>query len=405
MKKFIDTNILLNKKYLDALKDEEHFLVSSETIIELENIKTSCRDEDTKYKARNAVRFLRDNEKLYSVILVNKAHYKEVEKYGIPVTADSLIVACAASCNDCEFVSDDILCRLIARDIFKIPIGYIGFKNTDSYLGYKIVSLTDEELSEFYSGISTNRFNCLINEYLIIKNVAGDIVDKFKWDGNKYSTVNYRQLNNSFSGKIKPKNIEQELAFDLLQDGNIKVKVLRGKAGTGKDFLMSSTALDLIGRKKSDKIIWIRNNVEVKNSRPIGFLPGTKDDKLKPTAMPFADHVGGEYSLDILIGQGKVVIEHFGTIRGRDLKNSIVICSEAENMTREHIQLLISRISEGSELWINGDVSQVDDDIFENNSGITSVIEALRGKDLFGYVELQKTERGKVAEMAELLNL
>jgi PhoH-like ATPase len=126
--------------------------------------------------------------------------------------------------------------------------------------------------------------------------------------------------------------------------------------------------------------------------------------KSLPFAMPMADHVGGKDGLEMLIQQGKVEIEHLGFIRGRDIKNTIIMCSEAENMTKEHIQLLISRIGEGSALWLNGDFKQIDDKIFEGNNGLYNVINKLKGNSRFGYVQLQKTERSETAALADLLD-
>ena len=85
---------------------------------------------------------------------------------------------------------------------------------------------------------------------------------------------------------------------------------------------MSSAAVDLIEKGKYEKIVWIRNNIEVKNSKPIGHLPGDYKEKLLPFAMPLADHLGGVDSLEIMIGQGRIEIVHLGFIRGRDIKNS-----------------------------------------------------------------------------------
>jgi PhoH-like ATPase len=141
----------------------------------------------------------------------------------------------------------------------------------------------------------------------------------------------------------------------------------------------------------------------VKNSKDIGFLPGTSDDKLMPYAMPLADHVGGIDGLKMLITQGKIELQHLGFIRGRDIKNAIVYCTEAENMTKEHIQLLIGRLAEGSTLWLNGDFKQVDDAIFERNSGLKQTINSLKGNKLFGCVELNTTERSETAQLADLL--
>ena len=123
-----------------------------------------------------------------------------------------------------------------------------------------------------------------------------------------------------------------------------------------------------------------------------------------PYAMIMADHVGGLDSLDLLIKQDKIELQHLGLIRGRDIKNSIIICSESENMTKEHVQLLIGRVGENSMLWLNGDQRQVDKQVFENNNGLMTAIRKLSGHELFAHVHLEKTERSATAAMADLLD-
>ena len=150
--------------------------------------------------------------------------------------------------------------------------------------------------------------------------------------------------------------------------------------------------------------MWVRNNIEVKNSKPIGHLPGDYKDKLLPFAMPLADHLGGVDSLELMMSQGKIEIVHLGFIRGRDIKDSIIICSEAENMTKEHIQLLLGRVGDGSSLWINGDYKQVDEKVFRENNGLITAIDKLKGHHRFGFVKLLKTERSETAAMADLLD-
>ena len=167
---------------------------------------------------------------------------------------------------------------------------------------------------------------------------------------------------------------------------------------------MSAAAIDLIEKEVFEKIVYVRNNIEVKNSKPIGFLPGGYNEKILPFAMPLADHLGGVGGLNYMIDQGKIEIVHLGFIRGRDIKNSIIFCSEAENMTKEHIQLLIGRVGEGSSLWINGDFKQCDNEVFEKNSGLMIAVDKLKGHPRFGYVKLLKTERSETAAMADLLD-
>lgn len=273
------------------------------------------------------------------------------------------------------------------------------------YYGFRDAVMSDDEMSEFYSSErNENTYGCLQNEYLVLKNEGGQVCDQFKWNGTHYIKVPYKQVNTRFIGKVKPRNLQQQLALDMLYDQDITVKVLVGKFGTGKDYLMTSAAVDQLERGKFDKIVWVRNNIEVKNSKPIGHLPGDYKDKLLPFAMPLADHLGGIEGLEYMLSNNKVELVHLGFIRGRDIKNSIIMCSEAENMTKEHIQLLLGRVGEGSSLWINGDYKQVDGDVFMKNSGLIIAVDKLKGHPRFGFVKLLKTERSETAAMADLLD-
>lgn len=56
---------------------------------------------------------------------------------------------------------------------------------------------------------------------------------------------------------------------------------------------MVVNALQLVLEKKFDKIVWVRNNINVKDTKELGALPGNEFDKLLPFVMPLADHVGG----------------------------------------------------------------------------------------------------------------
>ena len=166
---------------------------------------------------------------------------------------------------------------------------------------------------------------------------------------------------------------------------------------------MLSHALHFINNKKYKKILWVRNNIEVKDTNPIGALPDGIKDKLLPFAEIMSDHLDGTNNLLYLISSNKIEIEHLGFMRGRDIKNSIILCSDAENMTKEHMQLLVGRISDNSALWINGDVSQVDSSIFERNNGLTAITDSLLGNTKFGYIKLNNVERSETAMLADLI--
>ena len=273
------------------------------------------------------------------------------------------------------------------------------------YTGFKDIVLTNpNDINALYDPKINETFGCLENEYLIARDEKEEVIDLFKCKDGRLAQVPYKAIESKFAGKIKPRNIQQKLGIDMLYDTDTTIKILTGKFGTGKDLLMSSAAIDLIEKGYFDKLVYVRNNIEVKNSKPIGHLPGSSNEKLLPFAMCLADHVGGVDGLSYMIEKGVVEVVHLGFIRGRDIKNSIILCSEAENLTKEHIQLLIGRVGEGSSLWINGDFKQTDLAIFERNNGLMIAIDRLKGHPRFGYVKLIKTERSETAAMADLLD-
>ena len=273
------------------------------------------------------------------------------------------------------------------------------------YTGFKDIVLTNpNDINALYDPKINETFGCLENEYLIARDEKEEVIDLFKCKDGRLAQVPYKAIESKFAGKIKPRNIQQKLGIDMLYDTDTTIKILTGKFGTGKDLLMSSAAIDLIEKGYFDKLVYVRNNIEVKNSKPIGHLPGSSNEQLLPFAMCLADHVGGVDGLSYMIEKGVVEVVHLGFIRGRDIKNSIILCSEAENLTKEHIQLLIGRVGEGSSLWINGDFKQTDLAIFERNNGLMIAIDRLKGHPRFGYVKLIKTERSETAAMADLLD-
>lgn len=271
------------------------------------------------------------------------------------------------------------------------------------YRGYEVIRSDDERLAEFYEA-KANIFNLLENQYLLIEDLHGKLTDSYVWQNGTFRKVGYTKIGNDFTGVVKPRNAQQEVLFDMLVDKQSTIKLVTGGFGCGKTMSLVVAALDAISKGRFEKIIWVRNNIEVKDTAPLGSLPGDSYDKLLPFAMPLADHCGGIEGLQHLIEQDKVEIVHLGFLRGRDIKNSIILCSEAENLTKQHIQLLIGRVGEGSNLFMDADLKQRDKTAFEKSAGLELMIERLKGQKLFGYIKLLKTERSETARLADLLD-
>ena len=408
---FLDTNALLN---LGESAFKERFVISQKTLEEIENIKTSShKDGEIKYKARRVAHLLDEYDDKYTVIAYCEEIKSIISSYYLDETPDNIILASACyyskEISPVLVCTDDLNCKFISRNIFHLTTKGTNeinlVKNIDEYIGYKDITLSDEEMSYFYLHLDENIYDCIVNEYLIIRKSNGEIVDYRKWNGEEYKAISYKQINSHFMGKVKPRNPQQVLVFDMLQDKDETIKIISGKFGSGKDYLMVANALKLIEDGKFDKLIYVRNAIGVKDANEVGFLPGSKLEKLMPYAMPLADHLGGETGLEMQMMAGTIEIEHLGYIRGRDIKNSIVYVSEAENLTKEHVQLLIGRIGEGSSLWMNGDFRQTDSSVFRMNNGLLSAVQKLAGHEKFGYVQLQKTERSETASMADLLDM
>ena len=202
---------------------------------------------------------------------------------------------------------------------------------------------------------------------------------------------------------IYPRNDEQICAVNLLKDQDVTIKLLTGTWGTGKTMFLVSAALRALDSALFERIVWIRNNVRVANTEDLGALPGEVNEKLMPYLGPFIDHCG-KAGVECMLNNGKLVIEPLQSLRGRNLENTLILCSEAENLTTEHIQLIIARAAEGSEVWLDADTRQRDKVVFEHSKGIENLIEALAGEELFGYVHLTKSERSKTAALADKLN-
>lgn len=274
----------------------------------------------------------------------------------------------------------------------------------DRYTGYKIIPSNDPNLSDFYSHLDWNVYFSNIGEYVVILDADRHPADTYCWTGDKHRHITFKPVDNNFTGRISPRNLEQRLAFDMLQNDQSTVKVLTGCFGSGKTYLMVAHAIEQILNGKFEKLVWVRNNIEVKDTVSLGALPGTAEEKLAPYVGPLADHLGGMEAVQDMVFRNQIEIQHLGFIRGRDIKNSIIISSEAENLTKQHVQLLIGRVGEGSNLWIEGDYSQVDKKVFEDNSGLRRMVDRLAGDPLFQYVNLPITERSATARLADKLD-
>ena len=170
-----------------------------------------------------------------------------------------------------------------------------------------------------------------------------------------------------FKEKRKPKNPirfkiqlneEQKEAKAKILDNTITL--LAGAAGSGKTLLACQIGLERLFMREVDKVIITRPTV---SKEEIGFLPGDLREKMDPWVQPIYQNMYLLYDKDKVekhIQAGDIEIVPVSFMRGRTFVNSIVIVDEAQNVTHEQMEMIVTRIGKGSKMIICGDDHQVD---------------------------------------------
>lgn len=412
---FYDTCSLLNE--LHSAFENDFFYISSVTLEELENIKTSSsKDQDIKYRARQLLHLLFENKDKYKVVIFQKEWETAISNFSyLSDNNDSKIIFSAFITDtgisfDLVFKTDDLCCAILAKRIgLTVETTYEQMK-LDNYTGFIEKTISNEELVKFYSksNLETeNHFNLLENQYLIAKDENGKIADSFKWKNGNYEQVLFPVLKTDMFGMIKPKDEYQKLAIDSLLSN--KITVLRGPAGSGKSYLSFAALFQKLEKHEIDKIIIFCNTVATANSAKLGFYPGSRNEKLLDSQIGnfLSSKLGDSVAVERFIAEGKLALLPMSDIRGYDttgMKAGIYI-TEAQNLDIELMRLALQRVGDDSICVLDGDdQAQVDLSIYGGtNNGLRRVSEIFRGADFYGEVTLQKIHRSRIAELAQLM--
>ena len=403
IKVFLDTSALLHQ----VLPADASFYISPLTLTELEKIKSSRESDNIKFRAREAIRFLLSSNRVQIVTQDNRKIDKLLKKYNFLSDINDHRIICTAYLvaeeegENLVFMTNDAAQYFFAQRIPKLVATYPfdNQSNTEEWMGWSRYYPKQSEMALLYSDPQMNVLKCKTNEFAEIYE-GQELKDVLFWDGNIYRPLKYKEIKNEFLNQsVQPLNIEQKMAFDLLQNPNVPVKLFTGVPGSGKDYLMFLHAWDLVKKGKKDKIIFIRNLVPFKDAPEIGFLEGSLQKKIEWGLGPIAS-ILGEDGLQMAEQTGQIEAVNLGFIRGMSWDNVILYVSEGQNITGGGYKLLVSRCGKNSELWINGDTLQTDDKKFETNNGIERLLKNLSGNKLFGTVKLLKTERSDIAELA-----
>lgn len=412
--RYCDTSALLNGAPID-----ENTWVCPYVLRELEKIKNNKNKlEGVRRSAQHALSAIKRNRAL-TIIPTEDSQGAIGEAYQefdfLPYGYDSHIIIYAYHLRkrhpNLEFYTSDYGMYVFAELVLQDNVFFWEKPKKFEGTGVHYVSVESKREAHDLIGRSDNPLKMEVREYAIITWPERSSPLVLVWDGSSLEKVGYEPTLDTivYNGRVSkeqmwPRNPEQKAMFHLLQNREVPIKLFLGKFGSGKSSLALAHALQFLGKGLFNKIYYIRNNIQVKDTKDIGALPGALEDKLLPYVMPIADHVGGTEELIYLINNEKIEVVPMGFLRGRDLKDSIIFVDEAENLTRAHVQLLLGRVSRNSELWICGDLKQTDARVFEDDSGIKALISGLYSHPLFGMVTLMKSERGEVAALADCLD-
>lgn len=432
----LDTNVLLQDPQAIFTFDE-HEVVIPAVVLEEVDSKKRYMDEIGR-NARQASRIidrLRTQGELHHGvdlenggrfrIELNHRSFSKMEEVFLERTNDNRIIAVALNLHLEEkdknpsrqviLVSKDMLMRVKADAIGLIAQDYLNERavQEDSiYNGFQEIDVNENDLNLFFQTgeLALQSIDSMYlhqNEFVIMKNQINPSQSAIAiYNAQKKVFQKCRYIQEQAWG-IRPRNAQQMMALELLLRRDIPLVTMVGKAGTGKTLLALAAGLMQIEDLGLYKKLLVARPV-VPLGKDLGYLPGEKEEKLRPWMQPIYDNL--EYLFDvkkteeldkILSGIGSIQVEALTYIRGRSIPEQLILIDEAQNLTKHEVKTILTRIGEGSKIVLLGDPHQIDHPYLDEfNNGLVHVVEKFKNQNLSGHVKLIKGERSPLAQIA-----
>jgi|GEM_PF-2583646 len=210
---------------------------------------------------------------------------------------------------------------------------------------------------------------------------------------------------------ITARNVEQCFLLDAILNPKIDLVIARGVAGSGKTLVSMAGATYLVRSPSStiSGVTIVRTFVSISNE--IGFLPGTKQDKISPWMRAVSDNMPllrsnkpangkGRKSLDPHAGVFE--FEDMGVMQGSSLHNRIVFIDEAQNLTKKQMAIMLTRAGEGSKVILLGNKYCVDTKTSYEFTGLAHAWNSAKGWEHATRLELRNCERSRLARWANM---
>lgn len=386
MKFVADTNVLMQNPHL--LDEYDNIVLLNSVLRELDKHKI-CSNNERAFKARKASRYIDEN------ISRIEFDFKDYQVHDVRLDScyedNKIISACIE--NDYILLTYDRNMKYIAKG-YGIQVIELDDKTIDlDYKGYKFVEVNNEELAKFYENKYVNYFDLLINQYVILRDMNKNTLDKFRWNGDTH--VNLSLPPRRF---IKAKNDLQECALDMLMNKDIPVKFIAGTYGSGKSYIATRMGLFHVKEKgNQSKMYFVRNPIGT--GEEIGFLPGDLKEKTGGFFESIVQHLDqGELEAQLMEQRGELESNIPYMMKGLSIPDSYILVDEAEDLNVKTIKMLGTRPSENTQIVFSGDWNQAEDK-YINNNGMKMAINALKGNNMVGVVVMDIDVRSDVSKI------
>jgi PhoH-like ATPase len=294
-----------------------------------------------------------------------------------------------------------------AEDFHKDKINFQEF-----YSGIAELQLSTEEMNLFFRNgklPAKEGFKGKPNQFYILKNESNPSHSAL----SRYFQHYLWPLTNGESTNwgIRALNKEQKFALELLLNDHIKVVTLVGNSGTGKTLLALAVGLEkVVEQNLYTRLLITRPVVPV--GQDLGYLPGNKEEKLRPWMQPIFDNLEFLSAnapepfevINDLKYRGVIELEALTYIRGRSIPKQFIICDEAQNLSPHMIKTLVTRVGKGTKIVFTGDLEQIDHPYLDASSnGLAYLVERMKDEEIVGHVTLVRGERSSVAELGSRL--